>query len=187
VCKAIEEVFKHYVENRRWVEPFWDGERNVEIEGEVIKLPRNPKIETKIQPTIFVILDIILSEMGISVIKESDEGIGLLDFKCSYTTLEGVLLSIPIEFKVAHHKNLHHGFEKQLPAYLKAMKSSNGIFAVMWFKDEKAEYYSKPNGDVDTFSVEVKEKCDKTSEKLDCNIVLIVIDASIKVSASKIF
>ncbi len=29
---------KHYVEDRRWIEPFWDDEREVEVNGTKIKL-----------------------------------------------------------------------------------------------------------------------------------------------------
>ncbi|MEJ1295972.1 MAG: hypothetical protein RPU64_11350 [Candidatus Sedimenticola sp. (ex Thyasira tokunagai)] len=185
VSKAINDVFKHYVESRRWVEPFWDGERKITHEDNVIIIPRKPKNETKIQPTIFVILEIILSKLGVSVTRESDEGIGLLDFKCTFTTNNNMALSVPIEFKVAHHDNLRHGIEQQLPAYLNALKSTHGIFAVMWFKDSKSEYFRKPNCDLDGFSKSLHKKCKEVENKLSIILRPIIIDASIKVSASK--
>ncbi|MDD4498480.1 MAG: retron St85 family RNA-directed DNA polymerase, partial [Methanosarcinaceae archaeon] len=68
---------KWYVEDRRWIEAFWN-------EGN----PPTPKQETKIQPTLCVFFKQELSNTGIFVERETDEGIGNLDFKF-LTIIEG--------------------------------------------------------------------------------------------------
>ena len=105
VNKTIEEVLVHHIENRRWIEPFWDGERKIKLNGEEHVIPRVPKAETKIQPTLHVILDMALRPFGIHVLRESDECIGLIDFRFLYTNkkifqfLSGLSLKLHITRK----------------------------------------------------------------------------------------
>ena len=140
VTVAVDDVLKHHIENRRWVDAFWDGARTIVHEGNKIKVPRKPKNETRIQPTLHVILDMALTPLGITVIRESDEGVGSLDFRCLFTSQKGVPLSVAIEFKLAHHKEVRKGIRSQLPAYLKAIRSKSGIFSIMWFKDNHSDH-----------------------------------------------
>ena len=54
-------------------------------------------------------MDMALTPLGIQVIRESNEGIGSMDFRCLFTTQSGAPLSVGIEFKLAHHKEVKKG------------------------------------------------------------------------------
>lgn len=185
VNKTIEEFLIHHIEHRRWIEPFWDGERKIKIDGNEVTVPRLPKDEPKIQPTLHVILDMALRPIGVHVLRESDEGIGLLDFRFLYTNKENLPLSVGVEFKVAHHKKIKHGLTRQLPAYLKSIRSNHGTFVVMWFKDEK--YFKKPNNrELKQMTDWLKDEAKKISAELNLSISAKTIDASIRPSASNL-
>lgn len=183
--EAIENVLKYQVEYRRWIEPFWDGQRKIKHEGDELLVPRSPKGETKIQPTLHVILDMALSPLGIHVIRESDEGIGSLDFRFLYTTKDGAPLTVGVEFKVAHHKEIKKGIHNQLPAYLKAIRSTSGVFVVMWFKDGK--YFKDPKGyEREGMEKWILEQASIISTEKEINISAALLDASIRPSASNL-
>lgn len=183
VNETIEVFLVHYIENRRWIEPFWDGERKVRIKDEEHVIPRIPKKETKIQPTLQVIFDIALRPLGIHVLRESDEGVGRLDFRFLYTNKNNTPISVAVEFKIAHHKKIKHGITRQLPAYLRSIRSKHGSFVVMWFKDNK--YFKKPeNRNLKQMTEWLIEEAEKISEELDITILPKVINASIQPSAS---
>lgn len=187
VTSTISDVLIHHIENRRWIDAFWDGERKIKHNGKKILIPRNPKNEMQIQPTLHVVLDIALSPAGIQVIRESDEGIGRLDFRCLYTTKKSDGISVGIEFKLAHHKEIQKGIRSQLPAYLRAIRSNSGIFSVMWFKDQEGKYFNEPKGHLkgDTIAW-LKNEAKIVSNENNMQIIASLIDASIKTSASKI-
>lgn len=181
---AINKI-KHCVEDRNLIEPFWDYNRNI-IQNRN-KMPANPKNETNIQPTLQIFLHIYLSNLGIHVVRETDEGVGILDLRCLYTTKENNAISISIEFKLAHHKKIEHGLTKQLPAYLKANQSNSGIFLVMWFKDEKGRCFREPQNRTKSEMIKFLEETSKTIEQKEgLKIDIILIDASFKPSASKL-
>jgi hypothetical protein len=185
VEEAIYEVLKHQVELRRWIEPFWDGERKIKHEGNELLVPRSPKGETKIQPTLHIVLDLALSPLGIHVTRESDEGVGLLDFRFLYTTKDGIPLTVGAEFKLAHHKKIKNGIKNQLPAYLKAIRSSSGIFIVMWFKDGK--YFTEPKSyDKDNMEAWILKQAGIVSAEKGITISAVMLDASIRLSASNL-
>ncbi len=185
ISDAIKNVLKYNIELRRWVEPFWDGERTISEDGIKKIIQRMPKHEPKIQPTLHVLLDIAMLPLGIHVVRESDEGIGSLDFKFLFTTKSGVPITVGVEFKLAHHSDIEHGITKQLPAYLEAIRSNTGIFVVMWFKDP--EYFNKPtkynkNEMVEFLAKQATGIC--ASSGMDISSVM--IDASIRPSASNL-
>lgn len=185
IKEAIDDVLKYQIESRRWIEPFWDGQRKIEHEGGELLVPRSPKGETKIQPTLHVVLDLALSPVGIHVIRESDEGIGSLDFRFLYTTKDGTPLTVGVEFKVAHHKEIKKGIKNQLPAYLKAIRSSSGIFVVMWFKDGK--FFKAPKGyEKESMENWLLEQARVVSTEKKINISAAILDASIRSSASNL-
>jgi hypothetical protein len=187
VLEALNGSLKHHVENRRWIDAFWDGARKVKYQGEDIIVPRQPKSETRIQPTLHVVLDIGLSPLGIQVIRESDEGIGSLDFRFLYTNKNGEALSVALEFKLAHHKKIKKGLISQLPAYLKAMNSRSGILSILWFKDEKGKIFREPRQyQFHEMKSWLEEQVVLVNEKNDIHIAVSMIDASIKSSASNI-
>lgn len=188
LLKVISDVIaelKHYVEDRRWTEPFWDDEREIEVDGKKIKLSAIPKKETKIQPTLYVFFDRRLNRLGIHVSKETDEGIGDLDFKFMFTTESRTPLLVCAEFKLAHHPQLEHGLVKQLPLYLRANCSISGIFFIMWFKDEEEKFFNKPTDKNKIQMIKfMEEKIKEIKDESEMNIVAFLIDASKKHSAS---
>ncbi|MGE4419699.1 MAG: hypothetical protein AB7D38_07670 [Sulfurimonas sp.] len=185
VNQTIEDFLIHNIEHRRWIEPFWDGERKVNIGENETLIPRLPKNETRIQPTLHVILDMALRPLGVHVLRESDEGVGSLDFRFSYTNKEGLPLSVGVEFKVAHRKKIKHGLTRQLPAYLKAIRSRHGTFVVMWFKDE--QYFKEPKDrELEQMLDWLIKEAKKISYELNLSISAKIIDASISPSASNL-
>ena len=167
------EIIKHHVENRYWINPFWENS--------------NPKNETEIQPTLHVLFDIILSPFGITVVRETNEGVGNLDFRFIYTTKEKKAISVSAEFKLAHNKRIEHGLTIQFPAYLLAINSKSGIFVVMWFKDETGKHFTKPENRSKSECINFLEKTSTTlNENKEFKIKTILIDASIRPPASKL-
>lgn len=181
VTHAIE-IIKHYTENRYVIQPFWDNSRIIKKN----KIPAIPKKEPFIQPTIQLLLRILLSDKGIHVERETNEGVGLLDFKCLYTTTEKIAISISVEFKLAHNKDIEHGLTKQLPAYMLANNSRSGIFVVMWFKDENGEYFKEPNRSKSEFINFLEETSKTFCEDKKFEIKIILIDTSKRLSASNL-
>ena len=172
IMDAIE-IIKHHVENRYWINPFWENS--------------NPKNETEIQPTLHVLFDIILSPFGITVVRETNEGVGNLDFRFIYTTKEKKAISVSAEFKLAHNKRIEHGLTIQFPAYLLAINSKSGIFVVMWFKDETGKHFTKPENRSKSECINFLEKTSTTlNENKEFKIKTILIDASIRPPASKL-
>jgi len=186
ISNVIAEL-KHYVEDRRWTEPFWDDEREIEVDGTKIKIPASPKKETKIQPTLDMFFKRSLQRLGIHVSRETDDGIGNLDFKFMITTENRIPLLICAEFKLAHNEKLEHGITKQLPSYLRANSSTSGIFFVMWFKDEEEKFFDKPTKQnrLQLFEF-IEEKINVIAHEQGINIELYLIDASKKPSASNL-
>ncbi len=185
IKKSIEEVLIHHIENRRWIQPFWDGERKIRINGQEHLIPSSPKDEPEIQPTLQVILDMILRPLGIHVLRESNEGIGLLDFNFLYTTKDQIPISVGAEFKLAHHKKIKHGITKQLPSYLKSIRSKHGLFIVMWFKDDV--FFKEPtNRQLQQMTKWLDEEAIKISSELDITISTKLLNASIRPSASNL-
>ena len=188
--KAVSNVItelKYYVEDRRWIEPFWNDACEVEVGGEKIKVPSTPKMESKIQPTLHIFFDRTLHPLGIHVSRETDEGIGKLDFKFMFTTETRIPLLVCAEFKLAHSAKLEHGITKQLPAYLRANRSTSGIYLVMWFKDEKEEFFGKPINQNKSQMIEfIEKKINEIKDKEEIDIESILIDTSKKPSASNL-
>lgn len=186
VYSAIAEL-KHCVEDRRWTQAFWDDEREIEVNGTKIKFPASPKRETNIQPTLGIFFEHRLNRLGIHVSRETDEGIGNLDFKFMITAENRIPLLICAEFKLAHNTKLEHGITKQLPSYLRANSSTSGIFFVMWFKDEEEKFFDKPTDKNKSQMVEfIKSRIEIIEHDEEVNIELILIDASKKPSASNL-
>lgn len=191
ILYVIEEI-SHFVENRRWIDPFWNGKRRVKkdgkylkIDGKYIEVPAEPKSETGIQTTLDVLFHLMLNRFRITVDRETDEGIGKLDFKFRYETVSREPLTLCLEFKLAHNKKFKHGLSKQLPAYLKANRSNIGIFVVMWFKD--GNFFKEPTDKTKIgMSLFLENTANSVNKTEGFNIRTVVIDASIKNSASNL-
>lgn len=185
ICNTIAEL-KRCIEDRREVHAYWNEARNISITGEKHTIPASPKVEIHIQPTLGQFITHRLHPLGIQTIRESNEGIGLLDFKFLIVIKGNIPLNVCAEFKLAHNDGLEHGLTTQLPLYLKASPSKSGIFLVMWFKDENGEFFNKPTNKSKSDMLKYLEKAVKEiNEQEDFNIESILIDASKRPSASK--
>lgn len=181
IVHNIENNIIHYIENQYLIQAFWNnGERGISN--------NKPKKETDIQPTLYLLLQLsLLGSGGIQVVRESDEGIGRLDFKFLYTTPDRKPLVICLEFKLAHNKEIEHGIKRQLPGYMRANKSTSGIYAVMWFKDEYGKVFKEPKNRTKSGMTEyIIETAKEINEKEGLNIETLFIDTSVRKSASKL-
>jgi hypothetical protein len=188
ILYVIKDLIMHEVENRNWTDAFWNSERKVKRDnGEDIPIPAEPKKETEIQSTLHVFFRLVLDDLGIQVDREPSVGIGNVDFKFTYATKSESKINTLLEFKLAHHQKIKHGLTKQLPAYLKADRSTCGIFAIMWFKDDKGKFFKEPANRTKVQMLEfITETSKYVSERDELNIKAVLIDASIKQTASNI-
>ncbi|MDP8238634.1 MAG: hypothetical protein P9X24_06060 [Candidatus Hatepunaea meridiana] len=185
ILNVIDKTLRHYIEDRRWIQPFWQTKSIMESGGS--RIERIPKPETEAQPTLFVIFELVLRRLGVHVIRESNEGIGELDFRFSYTTPTGIPLNVIAEFKYAHSQKVEDGIRKQLPAYLRSVESKSGIFVQFWFKDTNGLTFNKPHDKTLTDAVKlVNDLGVATSEEQGFKISCVTIDASHRPSASQL-
>lgn len=188
ILYVINDLIVHEVEHRNWTDAFWNSKRKVKKDnGENIFIPAEPKNETEIQSTLHVFFRLLLNSLGIQVDREIGVGKGNIDFKFTFATNRENIVNTHLEFKLAHHPRIKHGLTKQLPAYLKAERSTCGIFAVMWFKDEKGRFFKEPSDRTKAGMLEFIEKTSKdVSEREGLNIKTAFVDASIKQTASNL-
>lgn len=186
VVLTVDAVLVHHVETRRLIEPFWDGSRKINVDGKEIEVPRSPKGETEIQPTLHVFFQMALEPFGIHVIRESDEGSGSLDFRFSTTNSRSELVSVAAEFKLAHHKEVKAGIKRQLPRYMDSIPCTHGVFVLMWFKDEKGKYFSEPKSQSLLETRSFVGGLSANPENPNHKIVSRVIDCSVRPSASNL-
>lgn len=186
ILSTVDTVLIHHFETRRLIEPFWDGSRKIRVDGQEIEVPRSPKGETEIQPTLHVFLQMALEPFGVHVIRESDEGSGSLDFRFSTTNSASELISVAAEFKLAQHKEVKAGIKRQLPRYMDSIPCTHGVFVLMWFKDENGKYFSEPKSknleETRAFVSNLASNPDNPNHK----IVSRIIDCSIRPSASNL-
>ena len=130
-----------------------------------------PKDETAAQLYFYTVAKFYCEKYDVDLNRESDPGIGEMDFKLSV----GNSSKVVIEMKLSTNSQLYHGFEKQLPAYLRAEETKYGIFLVLQMNKTPEPQLEK----VQTLYSTVKDKPDNT-------LRLICIDVTTKPSASKI-
>lgn len=178
VLRFMDQVVKHHVEDRRWVHAFWNDTRR---DGGSL----SPKREPDIQPTLDVLFIEAFEREGVRVSRETAEGAGSLDFCFSQNDTTGALFKVNLELKLAHHGRLEQGMRSQLPRYMRANRSKHSIFCVMWFKDEKGVYFDRPTGRTkDEMEAFITRVCEETSQLNSIEIQPVLIDASIRESAS---
>jgi len=132
--KFLELTIKKAVEFGGLHSAFWRDASGVEL----------PVSEPKAQPIIFNIIKDLAEMKGIQISREVEAADGSLDFYFSYNT-GTELVKVCVELKNAHHDNLKHGIESQLPLYIKSIGKKEGIFLVLWYKNdifEKPTAYS---------------------------------------------
>lgn len=184
IFDAITEI-KKFIENKRSSQAFWNEKSEITVKGIKYPVLAKPKKEINIQPTLERFFDLQLKSLGIHVSRETNEGVGDLDFKFSFTTETQIRLYVCSELKLAHNREFEGGLTKQLPAYIRANDSKSGIFLVMWFKDEEKKFFSEPINKNKSEMIEfIEDKIKDIKNEDGINIESILIDVSIKPSAS---
>ncbi len=119
---------KDTLKKKSVVEGFWDRE------GKTKNLSSSsPKMERQYQSVIREMLHDIFLAKGIDLVSEYEVAGGNVDFLLSANTKEEGRVNICLEIKSAHHANLAHGLQTQLPAYMDGCDASAGIFLVVDF------------------------------------------------------
>ena len=111
------------------------------------------------------------SNVDIDVNRESNPGVGALDFKFS----RGSQGKTVVEIKRSSHQDLLHGYVTQLPTYMKAEQAEYGIFLIIREDDKYDNAIQKV---FDRKNELEKEGCMNLPD-------IIVVDAIPKKSASK--
>ena len=88
-------------------------------------------------------------------------------------------MNVCVELKNAHHPNLKHGIEVQLPLYIKDIGNKEGIFLVLWYKSDEFDNPTNFNviKDIEDFLL------NNISKKY--RIKPLIIDCTKKISPSK--
>lgn len=130
-----------------------------------------PKDETAAQLLFYTVAQGYCKKYDVDLNRESNPGIGEMDFKLSVGSSSKVI----IEMKLSTNSTLFHGFEKQLPAYLRAEETRYGVFLVL-----------KMNKTAEAQLEKVQSFYNKIKDNPDNALRMISIDATPKPSASKI-
>ena len=115
---------------------FWD----IDYQGERI-VRRRPKRETNLHGAFHALLSDRFFLSSIDVIPEVETGAGDLDFLFIGIVRGQGLTKVCAEFKLAHSPRLYQGIESQLPAYMRAQKTDNGVYCVL---DYRGPWFDKP-------------------------------------------
>lgn len=127
--------------------------------------------ETKAQLLFYCMADSYCQANNIDLTRESDAGIGELDFKLS----KGAIAKVLIEMKLSSNTQLEKGLSSQLPAYMKSEKGHIGILMIILTHDR----------DLSRVSHLMNQYYTKVSDNY-AMINLIIIDARNRSSASKL-
>lgn len=129
------------------------------------------KDETAAQLLFYMVALGYCKQYDVDLNRECDPGIGEVDFKLSVGNSSKVI----IEMKLSSNSSLYHGFEKQLPAYLRAEETKYGIFLILQMNKTPEAQLTK-----------VQSLYETVKDNANNSLRLICIDASTKPSASKI-
>jgi hypothetical protein len=108
---------------------FWD----VQYQGNKI-VNRSPKKETDLHAIIQSLLSDQMFLSSIEVSTEYQTGVGNLDFMFMGSVKDKGISKICAEFKNSHSKDLLHGLEYQLPAYMKNKNVEHGTYCILDFR-----------------------------------------------------
>ena len=158
ICLEICNAYKALIENNRMYKLLYNDDKS-------------PKNETAAQLLFFSVAQGYCKQYDIDINRESDPGIGQLDFKLSVGNKSKVI----IEMKLSSNSTLYHGYDKQLPAYLRAEETKYGIFLVL-----------QMNTTPEPQLLQTQQAYEKVKDNPDNTIKLVCIDATPKASASKI-
>jgi hypothetical protein len=118
---------------------FWD----IQYNGSSV-LKRTPKKEKDLQPIFQGLLSDQCFISGIEVYPEFTTGVGRIDFLfVGYVKGKGNM-KVCAEFKLAHSRDLEHGIEFQLPAYMINQQTENGTYCIL---DFRGKWFNEPKTD----------------------------------------
>ena len=167
VLKAMEICVKKSIELRGGYKYLWE-------DASMSK----PLTEPSVQPLIKSHIQPFLELKGIQISREVTAANGSLDYLCSYTK-EDKLFKVGIELKNAHHPNLLNGLSNQLPAYLDDEGTQDGIFMVLWYKNQNYPSPARYN------TIDELMSYLQNNSPENYRIQVIVIDCTKKVAPSK--
>jgi hypothetical protein len=153
ICNA----YKSLIENNRMYRLLYNDDET-------------PKDETAAQLLFYVVAQGYCKKYDIDLNRECNPGIGEIDFKLSIGNKSKVI----IEMKLSSNNSLYHGYEKQLPAYLRAEETKYGIFLVLQMNNDSGKQLER-----------VKALYNSIKDNSGATLRLICIDATSKKSASK--
>src|SRR5690606_6400206 len=156
VVRQICEQFTSLIENNGWFEYLYDNTGKLKPE-------RAPQL------LFFGIAEVYCIANNLDLSRETNAGIGSLDFKVS----KGFQVKVNVELKYSKNPNLIKGFEKQLPAYNKAEKTDTSIYLVIQTKRSKTNIQT-----LNKLADEKRQKGERIPE-------IILIDGQKQKSASK--
>lgn len=116
VVKLICDQFAKLIESNGWNEFLYNG-----------KKIRNERFPQKL---FFGVADAYCEANDLDITRESNGGIGALDFKVS-----GGKVKVAVEIKYSKNGNLINGYEVQLPAYVKSERACGAIYLVIRVSD----------------------------------------------------
>lgn len=156
VVKLICNQFGSLIENNGWFDYLYNDKGSLKPE-------RAPQL------LFFGIAEVYCIANNLDLNRETNAGVGSLDFKVSH----GHKAKVNVEIKYSTNPNLMNGFEKQLPTYNRAEKTDTSIYLIIKTKENMNKIK------------EVQSLADK--QKLEGKRVpeIIIIDGMKQVSASK--
>lgn len=148
-----------------------DKFRNLIEDNQLAKLLYNesgrPKHESAAQLLFFGIASSYCLANNLDISPESDAGRGPVDFKFSNGSKGKVL----VEIKLTSNNQLQHGFESQLPIYMKAEGAMRGVYLVI------------DNGGYSRARIMRFQECVKNAASPSPTVIM--VDGSVRESASK--
>lgn len=156
VVRQICEQFTTLIENNGWFEYLYDNTGKLKPE-------RAPQL------LFFGIAEVYCIANNLDLSRETNAGIGSLDFKVS----KGFKAKVNVELKYSTNTNLIKGFQNQLPAYNKAEKTDASIYLIIETK--------RTNKNIESLK-KIAEKSRRQGERVP---EIIVIDGQKQQSASK--
>lgn len=156
VVRQICEQFTTLIENNGWFEYLYDNTGKLKPE-------RAPQL------LFFGIAEVYCIANNLDLSRETNAGIGSLDFKLS----KGFKAKVNVELKYSTNTNLIKGFQNQLPAYNKAEKTDTSIYLIIQTK--------RTNKNIESLK-KIAEKSRRQGERVP---EIIVIDGQKQQSASK--
>lgn len=156
IVKQICEQFTTLIENNGWFEYLYDNTGKLKPE-------RAPQL------LFFGIAEVYCIANNLDLSRETNAGVGSLDFKVS----KGFQAKVNVELKYSTNPNLIKGFQNQLPTYNKAEKTDTSIYLIIQTKQKNDNI-----GKLEKLAEKSRQLGERVPE-------IIVIDGQKQKSASK--